>query len=231
MAGEINQSLKAHGPTANTPSAPALHGAVVHAREWATAHPDHTTIVVLATDGVPTVCPAEASLAQLVNATKQSAQDGVSGSPKIKTFVIGVVLFGDMISKGNLNQIAQAGRTGSAFIIDPNQDLTTQFSQTLETIRGASMTCEFKIPDTGVTLDYGMVNVIYTNESGDPFPVYYVGDLAHCDATTGGWYYDTDPQQSAPSRIMLCPASCEFMQNYCGQIDIEIGCKTITPPK
>lgn len=231
VASAINQSLSNHGPTANTPTAPALHGAIAHARQWADAHPDDTTIVILATDGIPTVCPADNTQAQLVNLSKQAAADGLTGTPKIKTFVIGVVLLGDFISKNNLNAIAQAGGTGNAFIVDPSQDLTTQFSQTLEAIRGASMPCEFKIPDTGAMLDYGMVNVIYTATNQQQYPVYYVANQAACDPTDGGWYYDTDPTQSKPTKIVLCPASCTFIQNYGGKIDIQIGCKTMTPPK
>lgn len=231
VAPAINTSLSAHGPQTMTPSAPALHGAVEYGKQWATAHPEHTTIVVFATDGMPTVCPAGASDAELINLTKQAAQAGVQATPPVRTFVIGVVTPGDIFANNNLNAIATAGGTYNALILNPNQDLTTQFSQALEAIRGASMQCEFKVPDTGAMLDYGKVNVIYTAVDQQKYPVYYVGDAAHCDPTDGGWYYDIDPAAGKPTKILLCPQSCTFMQKYGGKIDIQMGCKTITPPK
>ncbi len=231
VAPAISASLAQHGPMTNTPSAPALHGAIEHARQWATAHADHTTIVVFATDGMPSVCPADGTEAQLVNLTKQSAQGGLNGTPPVKTFVIGVVTPGDMFSTNNLNAIAQSGGTGQAFILNPNQDLTTQFSQALEAIRGATMNCEFKIPDTGTALDYGKVNVTYTAANTQKYPVYYVASEAACNPTDGGWYYDVDPSAGTPTKILLCPQSCAFIQSYGGSISIELGCKTQTGPK
>ncbi|HEX2671598.1 MAG TPA: VWA domain-containing protein, partial [Polyangiaceae bacterium] len=38
-----------------TPTGPALEGAIQQAKAWATAHPDHQVVAVLATDGEPTL--------------------------------------------------------------------------------------------------------------------------------------------------------------------------------
>jgi len=225
---QIVNSLNAHGPTSMTPSAPALEGAVDYAHGWAVQHPSHTTIVVFATDGQPTACTDGAL--QPVNKVKQAAANGLNGSPSIKTFVIGIIPMGMGTMTNGLHGVAAAGGTGQAFIIDVNQDMSAQLQAALEAIRGAFMQCEFQIPNPGYPLDFGEVNVIYTATNGDEYPVYYVGDLAHCDPANGGWYYDVDPAMGTPTKISLCPASCSFVQNYGGSIRIEIGCETIRPP-
>src|SRR5262249_6764027 len=43
-------------PDGQTPTAPALQGAIQHASTWAKAHAGHAVAVVLATDGLPTEC-------------------------------------------------------------------------------------------------------------------------------------------------------------------------------
>ena len=225
----IINSLNAHSPASMTPSAPALEGAISYTKDWATQHPGHTSIVVFATDGQPTVCTDGAL--QPVNKVKQIAADGLNGTPSIKTFVIGVVSAGMPGMAGALDGIAYSGGTGKAFVITPGQNMTAQFAAALEAIRGAFMECEFKIPNPGLPLDFGEVNVVYTATNGDEYLVYYVGDPSQCDPTLGGWYYDVDPANGTPTKILLCPQSCQFVQNYSGKIDIKIGCVTIEPPK
>ena len=222
-------SLNAHEPLTMTPSAPALEGAIQHARSWATQHPGHTTIVIFATDGQPTACSGDAMFP--INEVKAVAAAGVSGSPSIRTFVIGVIPAGMGTLGGSLNGIAESGGTNQAFIVQANQDMTAQFKAALEAIRGAFMQCEFQVPNPGIPMDYDEVNVMYTAPNGEKFPVYYVGSLGACDPTQGGWYYDVDPNVGEPTKILLCPQSCKFMQEHSGAIDIEIGCETITPPK
>ena len=214
-----------------TPTVPALQGAIDHARAWAQNHKDHKVIVVLATDGTPSVCSASKKSTELVQDVKKVAQAGVAGTPSIKTFVIGVLNPADIVAKNSLNQMAQAGGTGQALIVDPNQDMTAAFEQALLTIRGAAMQCEFKIPNDP-NLDFDQVNVVYHAVNGDKATVYYVGDPSKCDPKLGGWYYDTpDPDKQTPTKIILCDNSCQFMQKVGGRIDIEIGCETITGPK
>jgi hypothetical protein len=225
----IMDSLNAHKPLTMTPTAPALEGAIQYARQSAIQNPDHTTIVILATDGQPNVCVGSGLLA--INEVRNIAAAGLSGSPSIKTFVIGVIPVG-MPTLGNaLNGVAKAGGTNEAFIVQANQDMTQQFKAALEAIRGASMDCEFQIPNPGIPMDYDAVNVIYTAPNDEKFTVFFVGSEAGCDPVLGGWFYDVDPKNAQPSKISLCPASCQFMQAHSGSIDIEIGCKTIRPPK
>jgi len=50
----------------------------------------------------------------------------------------------------NLNQIAQAGGTNSAFIVDTNGNVGQQFIEALNAIRGAALACEYLIPSRRV---------------------------------------------------------------------------------
>ena len=79
-------------------------------------------------------------------------------------------------------------------------------------------------------LDFGEVNVVYTATNGTEYLVYYVANPSQC-TDDGGWFYDVDPAVGTPTRILLCPQSCQFVQDFSGKIDIEIGCVTRTPPK
>ena len=75
-----------HVAISETPSVPALQGAVEYAIAWQAQNPGRQTIVVLITDGVPTMCDlSETSLIAAV------ARGMTNGSP-IRTFVIGVAM-------------------------------------------------------------------------------------------------------------------------------------------
>ncbi|HXK20087.1 MAG TPA: hypothetical protein VNG33_19885, partial [Polyangiaceae bacterium] len=51
----IVKVLQTAVPGGLTPTGPALTGAIDEATKWATAHPDHQVVAVLATDGLPTL--------------------------------------------------------------------------------------------------------------------------------------------------------------------------------
>jgi hypothetical protein len=61
--------------------------------------------------------------------------------------------------------------------------------------------------------------------------VYHVQDASKCDATLGGWYYDS---AADPKSIKLCPATCAEFHKAGQTVDlgIQIGCLTQNmPPK
>lgn len=220
-------SLAAHGPLTLTPTLPALQGAIQYAREWAADHTDHTTIVLLATDGTPTICPGNDL--EAMNQIRQVASAGVTGTPSVKTFVVGVIMPGDFLSSNKLHSIAQAGGTNSAFILQPNQNLTAQFIEALNAIRGAAIACEYQIPDDA-KLDLFKVNVVYVASDGNKYPLYYVETPDKCDPQIGGWYYDVPPNQGQPTRIILCANTCAAIQGTAAHVEIKIGCQTEPPP-
>jgi hypothetical protein len=211
------KSIQSKKPETNTPTAPALQGAVDHAREWAQKNPGHVVVAVLATDGEPTECdPQEvADIAQIAAA-------GANGTPKVLTFVIGV---GSSLS--NLNQLAQSGGTQSAFLCDTGQDVNQQFLAALTAIRGAALGCTYKIPvpEKG-TPDYDKVNVQYTPGNGGKAELFpNVGNAAQCPAGGDGWFYD-DPAK--PTQITLCDATCKkVQQDDKGSVEVLLGCETV----
>ncbi len=222
VASAIKASLAKHGPTNSTPTSAALQGAADHAKAWATAHPGHKVAVVMATDGLPTEC--DTTSADIV----KIASDAYGGTPSISTYTIGVFAPADGSSGSTLlNQISAAGGSSKAFTIDTSTGNVAQaFLDALNTVRGTQLGCEYQIP-SGSQNDYGAVNVVFTPATGSAQYFPYVGSAGACGAA-GGWYYDVDPKVSTPTKIELCPATCN---NVKGQqnasIDIEIGCKTV----
>ncbi|MEO7036986.1 MAG: VWA domain-containing protein [Polyangiaceae bacterium] len=220
-------AIDAKTPDGGTPTAAALSGALQQASAWAKAHPDHRVVTVLATDGLPTACmPTD------VDGVAALAKAGVAATPSISTFVIGVFGKADVLdgAPDNLNQIAQEGGTKAAFIVDTQKDVTAQFVSALDTIRGSHLGCEFQIPQPGAgqTLDFGQVNVQYTN-AGKSSYVYYVSSASACDATSGGWYYDVSPKSGSPTQIIACPSTCSTFQAATDQasVGIALGCATV----
>lgn len=227
---KIVNSMNAQTPNGETPTGPALQGAINHATTWGKAHPTHTVVVVMATDGIPTQCsPTD------INQVAQIAAKGVSATPSIDTFVIGVFGPNDTTSQSNLDTIAKGGGTGKAFIVDTSGNVSQQFTDALNKIRGQALSCDFAIPapPDGGTLDYQKVNVSYTS-GGTTQKLYYVEDKSQCDPNTGGWYYDNDPAEGGtPTKIIVCSKNCADFQattTTTQQVDVQLGCKTVIKP-
>jgi hypothetical protein len=237
----ITSSLNSHQPLYGTPTRAALQGGIDHCKAWGASHPDLKTIVVLATDGVPSEClpsGVEYTDPAANQAVVQVAQQGANGSPAVQTFVIGI--FGPNDRPGgidpvaNLNAVAAAGGSGTAVLVDTTKDLTQQLLQALSSIRGKALECRYKIPaPDGGTLDFNKVNVQFTPGGGPIETLYYVADEAHCDPNTGGWHYDVIAGPgSTPSWIEMCAVTCSKLKSdNMGQVNIQLGCKTaIRPP-
>ena len=228
-ASSLASAIGGVTPGGATPTSAALSGAIEHARAWAAAHPTHTVIVLLATDGLPTECTP-----QDIPGIAQIAAMGVASAPSVKTFAIGVFAPAD-ISAGapaHLDQIAAAGGTMKSVVVDTSQNVEASFLAALNAIRATKLACEYAIPPEGDAgmLDYSKVNTEYTpSGSSTPVTLGYVSDLAGCDPQSGGWYYDANPSQGgAPTKIIMCPATCtSFGTDTAGQVDIRVGCKTV----
>ena len=151
------------------------------------------------------------------------AAAGYAANPKIPTFVIGV---GSSLS--NLNGIAMAGGTTSAFLVDTGGNVNQQFLQAMNDIRHAALGCTYSVPTdpNGGTVDYGSVNIVYQpGNGGPPVTLPYVMDKANCPAMGNGWYYD-NPQ--APTKILLCDSSCSGIElDATGSVNITLGCTTV----
>ena len=224
----IVSSLNNHQPSTNTPTAPALQGAINHAMGWKTKHPDDAVIVVLVTDGQPNGC---GTVSDVTNIAKMGLTSG------IPTYVIGVTSPGTTCNydmnppnQQDLDTVANAGGTQTALIVDLSKDIAKQFLDTMDKIRARSNPpCQYTLPPApaGQHNDPMKINVEYT-PPGATMPTTFVSvpSQAMCDPTNGGWYYD-DPV--LPKTVTLCPASCNRVTvDVSGTVNIEVGCKTIT---
>jgi hypothetical protein len=235
-AGALVASIEAQMPRGETPSRPALRGAIDHARAWATSHPGHSVVVVLATDGLPTDCsngnaihPSSGAELDEVIAV---ATEGLAASPPVSTFVVGVFAGTDTTAPANLNRIAVAGGTNQAYMVDTMaMAVNTEFAAALTAIRKSRLGCEFRIPaaPTGQMLDYDLVNVLLIDEQNVSTRLPRVlGGVDRCAEVGGGWYYDPDPAVGTPTRIISCPSTCGMITTTLnGRIQIELGCEQV----
>ena len=206
-------SMPAEATGTSTPTYGALKGALQRATAHQDAHPKRKVIVVLATDGGPNACGSTTidDIADLAASARN--YNGVL------TYVIGVQ--GSDIP--SINKIAAAGGTGETYDVTSDINL---FAAKMEDIRGAALGCDFDIPTppNGEELDSGKVNFSYTPQGmGDPKILLRADDLADCGGQPG-WYYDSN---AAPTKIILCPASCSTVQaDAKAEVSALFGCKS-----
>jgi hypothetical protein len=214
----ITASMAAQKPSTGTPTSAALQGAVDHARAWAasTQNAGHAVLVVLATDGDPTECDVDLDHIDAI------AASGLSASPSVRTFVIGV---GDL--KANLDGIAKAGGTGAAYIVSTGSSVTDQFLDALNDIRGKTVGCSYAVPapPSGQTLDFGLVNVEYQpGNGGAKVTLGKTASAASCGASAHAWFYD---DAAAPRSIVLCPSTCSRVEaDTTASVKIVLGCQS-----
>ncbi len=221
VQAKIASALKATSPGGGTPTHPAMAAAAQYAASHASTHPDRQVILVLATDGNPNNC--NSTIQNVANVAAAAA----AGSPSVKTFVIGINNSG--VNVGGLHQIAKAGGTSSALIVNPT-NAGKEFLAAIQAIQGQALGCTFKVPTPppGETFDPLRVNVVHTPQAGAPELIFNVDGPALCNPTQGGWYYD-DPQN--PTEISLCPETCKHVGGSTGKVRIELGCDTVTVPR
>lgn len=195
-----------------TPTAAALTGTIGYAQALrGSVAKDATVALVMVTDGIPEVCSDKgdvmpASLIATINAST------------VPTYVVGV---GNSLA--NLNQIALGGGTKSAFLVsvgDPSKT-QTELSAAIKTIKGAALSCDYKIPSApaGQTFDAQKVNVQYTPTSGAAKVI----DYDQACSTGKGWRYD---DAKHPTRVLACAATCDTIKNDASKVDIVFGCAT-----
>lgn len=227
-AQPILDSLGRHGPGTTTSTAPALQGATQHAQDWKSKNPGHTVAVILVTDGQPNAC---GDIPAVVSAAQAAAASG------IPVYVIGIISPGidcgildpNPPNQPDLDAVANAGGTGQAFMVDASQNAEQQFLDRMNQIRGdAQIPCQFQIPQT-TGFDPHLVNVQFTDASGNPTLVYAVGGAQACDPSTGGgWYFEGDP--AAPKAIDLCPSTCQTVTTTVGiAVNVALGCPSMGP--
>jgi len=115
-----------------------------------------------------------------------------------------------------------------AKICDPPSSWTTFFDQVAQAVAsGSKLACDVTIPTPpSGTLDPTAVNVTLATGTGS-ITIYKVANAAAC-GPFGGWFYDDDTN---PTRLYLCPASCAEAQNQLAMpggasLRVHFGCAT-----
>ncbi len=227
-AAGVAQAIAAMTPAGDTPTSAALSGALAQARSYAQQHTDHTVVALLATDGLPTECISDpAADPSGILGVAAVARAGLVAAPSIATFVIGVFGPEDVEARQNLDQIAVAGGTEAAFLVDTSANVTAQFLAALNAIRSNKLSCEYQLPDApaGQALDFGRINVDFrSGQRTERLPA--VADAGSCGAA-GGWYYDVAPSTGAPSKILICPTTCARFEGASdASVQVALGCVT-----
>ncbi|HMI82935.1 MAG TPA: VWA domain-containing protein, partial [Polyangiaceae bacterium] len=213
---KLIDSIGKHGPVALTPTGPALQGAHTYAKAYAMSHLGRKTMVMLATDGIATLCAPQ----QSYDIASAIAGPALNGMPSIRTLVVAAAN-----GLSALGAISMAGGTGQPVVVtDPTTTsslIKTQFQQLSRT----NFACSYRIPagGEGGRTDPGLVNVhIRTGGGMDKIlPLY--SSSTRC-ATGDGWYYDNPAR---PENILLCPATCANLFN--GELRIVVGCAAPPP--
>jgi hypothetical protein len=219
------QAIDRTQPSGGTPTLPALKGGIAYAQQIAAQRPADKTAVVLVTDGEPGFWDAQAQAFvpgcpdNTAAAAALAAKAAFEATPSVSTYVIGV---GPKLDA--LNQVAAAGGTGKAIMVDVSQPATTKTTivSSLGQIRQRAVSCDFSVPPPppGETLDTNAVNVVLVNPDGSERVLGYSKDCAD----GAGWHYDNP---GAPTRILLCTNACDSAkQSLEGKVSIAFGCKT-----
>ncbi len=229
-AGAITASLDGIAPTGETPSGAAIRGACDYASTYKADHPGHEVVILLLTDGKPeapvTCAGGGGPCCPTLEDAVAAATDCLGGDPGVKTYVLGV---GPLL--GNLADIAEAGGTGDAYLVEGG-DVQNQVLNALNQIRGDAIPCTLQLPPPpdGSDLNYAQVNITYANAACEPSYYYSVETFEAC-GPDGGWYYEYDEATGNPGQIQLCPTSCDQVSVPGGKLLYTVGCATRYIPK
>jgi len=227
-AGAVINALNRAQPTGETPTGAAIRGACTYADQYQTATPSHTTVVLLVTDGFP-----EAPVSSENGGCTPSMPDAVQAAQTCVAAGLPVYVLGVGGRLQNLNEIAAAGGTERAYLVE-GANVSGAILQALNEIRAnAQIPCQLKIPPApaGTNLVYDTVNVAYcgpTDVSETFVRVKGPEGSAAADCRTGenGWYYDND---RAPKQIVLCDSACATVSRPGGRLQLAVGCKSMGP--
>ena len=220
-AALLTGSLYAVNPTGETPTGAAIRGACSHMTAWHQQNPGFKKVILLVTDGVPEA-PASNGCNPSIDDAAQAAADCLASDVGIETYVLGV---GQALS--NLTQIAQAGGTEQAYLVEGG-NVSQSVLEALNAIRAdAAIPCTLPVPTpaTGM-VNYSSVNLGICDPAGNSLSTYYVGDVGSC-ADAGGWYYTNG---GATQNIQLCDATCSIVSSAGSKLFFTLGCDTIDVP-
>jgi hypothetical protein len=201
-----------------TPTLHVVRGTLGQIEQTRATNPGHYALV-LVTDGYPQGCDDNA-IASVVSEVQAAA----ATTP---TYVIGVAnppIDGAPDTVTDLADIAQAGGTTDAFIIDTGNptDTVSRFRAVIDQIRDQALSCTIAIPTPpgGRVFDKNRVEVVY--QSGTATTPLAYDPLC---AMPSAWHYD-DPAN--PTSIELCEATCTTVQaDATAGLQVNFACEDI----
>jgi hypothetical protein len=208
-ANSFSSQINATKPSTDTPTLPALQGAIAYAQ---TIKPTDggKVAVVLVTDGDPNGCSG--------NSVGAVAGAAAAVASTIPTYVVGI---GN--STGNLDQIAMGGGTKAILVSTASpMQTTSDLENALGSIASMQLGCQYGLPapPMGQSLDVNSVNVDYTPSGGAQTTLAYSADCSD----PNGWHYDST---SNPTQIIMCSSICNTLTaDKGGKVDIIFGCTT-----
>jgi|GEM_PF-1726972 len=215
-ADDLLDSLQTQMPTGETPTGAAIRAACELAVEHRKDAEGAVTSILLVTDGEPkaplSAPECDPTLDDAVEAAKTCSDE-----TGLAIYVLGV---GPSLT--NLNQIAKAGGTETAYLAElDNRD---QVLDALQRIRiSAQIPCGFELAPSisGAELDYQASTVAYVEADCTHAGITRTEGPEGCDEEARGYYFD-NPE--APTRIDLCPATCSEVRAQGQQLFYSIGC-------
>jgi hypothetical protein len=219
---QIITAIEGITPSGETPSIPALQGAVQHAVQWQARHLDRQTIVLLVTDGFPTMCADQTDTSFIA-----AAAGGLASDPPVRTYVVGVSVGANRF---RLQDIATSGGSPQAYLVE-DANAQQGLSDALMNITRNPLPCEYPVPPppTGLlAISYDLVQVTHTNTAGKTEEVPYATTRGGCSDAYGGWYYNimppapNDTTSPKPESIIMCPCTCASFG--AGTVNIYLGC-------
>ena len=225
-AAPVKTAFASQTALPNTPTLPAIQGAIQYATSYQMANPTRRVVIVLATDGEPNLCNST------VQAVADEAARAFGQMPPLSTYVLGIGP-----STGNLNTIAQAGGTKTAFMVTSSgadqllmalNAIRTQVqtTTTTTTVAGTKIACTQPLDPSQRELDWAAARISReANKITTPVPP--VADAAACGRSEG-WYYDNP---KAPTQLVFCPVTCEGLSPETGisRVNVDIPC--VLPPR
>jgi hypothetical protein len=221
--GEKLTAIRDEDWRGGTPTLAVIAGSLDYIASYRQDHPGRYALV-LVTDGYPQGCDDDSI---------DSVKEAVSGaSGEVLTYVIGVknppVVDDDgneaPDTVSNLAAVAEAGGTGSPFIIATGEaDKTAQdFQLAIEKIRGVSVACNLKLPlpPDRRTFEKDSVAVAYASGGART-------ELRYDEGCTGdaSWHYD---DVGAPTEVVLCPDTCAAVQAAPeAQLSVDFTCQPV----
>ncbi|WP_156864938.1 vWA domain-containing protein [Pajaroellobacter abortibovis] len=227
-APQLQNKLDRKFTNGHTTSLPAVLGAYSYVDSEMAKAPKEKFILLLVTDGVPTTTndPTKqnsysfkgfSSLKNDVNGLKQVVGRLNQQSPSILTHVIGLGDVGELGRLSVLNDIAAAGGTGCALLVNKKnpKEISEQFRETIKKVQAEAWEGVFLIPPPpqGHVYNYDSMSMVYQPKGGEPIL------LPRGDHNGEGWDFCEGFQ-----KIMLFPKTSALIRDNKGSIRCKQTC-------